>query len=254
MSRTILSQTEGFTPVIDKVIQDTGSVITAVVFGRIWRFCQMEDGVCKASLETIAEGLGMSRTAIMIHAKKLVNKGYLRDLTPNLRNHPHSYADTGKASLTIGISAGPDVNVVDVENIDVNVVDASVNVVDTGVNVVHLKKVLKKDIKKLNTTTTTGDGEIFKIYEREIGPLTPIISQEIGIYLDDPQCPAEYIADAIHEAALNNKRNWRYIAAILKRWMVEGKQPRITQPAGPKYPNKPIKGDNSDFFKALEKA
>ena len=148
MSRTVLAQVEGFTPVIDRVVKDTGSHMTALVFGRMWRFCQMKDGVCNASLEKIAESLGISRTTVMTHAKKLVEAGYLEDRSPDLRNHPHTYADTGKASLHIGVSAGVDVNLLDVENDDVNLLDADVNLLDTSVNLTHLKIDSKKEPKK----------------------------------------------------------------------------------------------------------
>jgi DnaD/phage-associated family protein len=91
-------------------------------------------------------------------------------------------------------------------------------------------------IQPSTTTTTAKTSQIFKVYEQEIGPLTPIISQEIGGYIDDPKLPDEYIADAIHEAARQNKRNWAYVRAILNRWMVEGKQVTVKLPSGPKYP------------------
>jgi len=35
--------------------------------------------------------------------------------------------------------------------------------------------------------------------------------------------PVTWIRDAIKEAVSLNKRNWRYVAAILERWSAEGK-------------------------------
>ena len=146
MSRTVLAKVEGFTPVIDRVVKDTGSYVTALVFGRMWRFCQMKDGVCNATLETIADGLGMSRSTVMNHAKKLVDAGYLEDRSPGLKNKPHTYIDTGKASLHVGVSAGIDVHLVDVENDDVNLIDTDVHEMNTHVHLKHLKIDSKKDI------------------------------------------------------------------------------------------------------------
>ena len=103
MSKTILSKVNGWTPIINTIVKDAG-IMSAVVFGRMWRFCQMEDGVCKASLEKISEEIGIDRATVMRHAKDLCAAGYLKDLTPNLRNRPHIYADTGKASLEISIT------------------------------------------------------------------------------------------------------------------------------------------------------
>ena len=73
-------------------------------------------------------------------------------------------------------------------------------------------------------TTTTGAKNIFAIYEREIGPLTPMISDKLKQAESD--YPAGWVEAALQEAALNNKRNWKYADAILKRWNVDGFQSR----------------------------
>lgn len=62
---------------------------------------------------------------------------------------------------------------------------------------------------------------IFRLYEENIGPLTPIIADELRLAEDD--YPAEWIAEALKLAVENNKRNWRYVAAILARWKEEGR-------------------------------
>jgi DNA replication protein len=62
---------------------------------------------------------------------------------------------------------------------------------------------------------------IFTLYEKNIGMLTPIIAEELkeaeGLY------PASWIQDAFKEAVDLNKRSWRYISRILERWAAEGK-------------------------------
>ena len=54
---------------------------------------------------------------------------------------------------------------------------------------------------------------MFKLYEENIGPLTPLIADALKdaeeIY------SSEWIADAIELAVKNNKRNWKYCEAIL---------------------------------------
>lgn len=101
-----------------------------------------------------------------------------------------------------------------------------------------------KILKIKETTTTAPDtteevhqivGEVFRRYENEIGPLTPLIRDEINVFLNDPKCPIQYILDAMDEAARNNKRNWAYAKAILRRWIAEGKTPRNA-------PRRPIRG------------
>ncbi len=62
---------------------------------------------------------------------------------------------------------------------------------------------------------------IFALYEQTVGPLTAILSEDL---IDaEKTYPAEWIEEAFHEAASRNKRNWRYIQAILERWRREGK-------------------------------
>lgn len=104
MSKTILSEVQGFVPLIDSITQQHGVIVSAV-FGRIWRYCQMETGVCSASLETIADELRLSYATVQKHVKLLVKESYLEDKTPDLRNHPHIYKDTGRAGIAIDIFA-----------------------------------------------------------------------------------------------------------------------------------------------------
>lgn len=62
---------------------------------------------------------------------------------------------------------------------------------------------------------------VFSVYEQEIGVLTPIITEEL--LLAEKEYPPGWIEDALREASKNNKRNWKYALAILKRWAVEGR-------------------------------
>jgi DNA replication protein len=63
--------------------------------------------------------------------------------------------------------------------------------------------------------------DIFTAYEENIGLLTPMVADE----LKDAErtYPADWIRDAIREAALHNKRNIRYITKILETWSAEGR-------------------------------
>lgn len=66
-----------------------------------------------------------------------------------------------------------------------------------------------------------GRPNIYQIYENEIGPLTPLISDrldnDVGVYTE------AWVIDAIHEAAIHNARNMAYVDTILKRWKAEGR-------------------------------
>jgi DNA replication protein len=63
---------------------------------------------------------------------------------------------------------------------------------------------------------------IFTLYEQNIGPLTPMIAEQLREAEQD--YPADWIEEAIRLAVERNARNWRYAAAILKRWQSEGKE------------------------------
>ena len=62
---------------------------------------------------------------------------------------------------------------------------------------------------------------VFKVYEENIGPLTPLIADALKDAEELYQ--ANWIMDAIELAVKNNKRNWKYCEAILKRWKEEGR-------------------------------
>ncbi|MFA5079932.1 MAG: DnaD domain protein, partial [Dehalococcoidia bacterium] len=57
------------------------------------------------------------------------------------------------------------------------------------------------------------DGNIFTLYEQEIGDLTPGISELLKDA--ETEYPSEWISGAIKLAATQNKRNWSYIKGIL---------------------------------------
>jgi DnaD/phage-associated family protein len=70
-------------------------------------------------------------------------------------------------------------------------------------------------------------GELCTIYQANIGPLAPMISDALE---DDlKQFGLVWCKDAVAEAVKNNVRKWSYVRGILKRWKNEGNQqsPRL---------------------------
>src|SRR2546428_13159417 len=63
---------------------------------------------------------------------------------------------------------------------------------------------------------------VYQLYEENIGPLTPMVAQELKEA--ETLYPFEWIEEAFREAAALNKRSWRYAARILERWAVEGRK------------------------------
>lgn len=63
---------------------------------------------------------------------------------------------------------------------------------------------------------------IFVLYENNIGPLTPMITDELRDA--EKTYPLSWIEEGIQLAVTSNVRKWRYILGILRRWQQEGKQ------------------------------
>jgi DNA replication protein len=62
---------------------------------------------------------------------------------------------------------------------------------------------------------------IYQLYEQNIGLLTPLLADELRAA--EEEFPAAWIEDAFRLAVAMNRRSWRFIARILERWRVEGK-------------------------------
>jgi DnaD/phage-associated family protein len=78
----------------------------------------------------------------------------------------------------------------------------------------------KLEIPTVATAEPRQRPNIFKLYEENIGALTPLMADA----LKDAEAtfPPEWVAEALAIAVKNNKRNWKYVEAILKRWKEEG--------------------------------
>jgi len=87
---------------------------------------------------------------------------------------------------------------------------------------------------------------IFKLYEENIGALTPMIADTLKD-AEDLYAP-DWIADAIELAVKNNKRNWKYCEAILKRWKEEGRAEKQDRRNAEKDRRKYVEGEYSDFI------
>ena len=87
---------------------------------------------------------------------------------------------------------------------------------------------------------------IFVLYEQNIGPLTPMIADQLREA--EETYPATWIEDAIRIAVENNVRKWRYIEAILDDWDKRGKDEREDRGDSEKARRRYVEGDFSDFI------
>lgn len=89
---------------------------------------------------------------------------------------------------------------------------------------------------------------IFNLYEKNIGPLTPMIADRLR---DAEQTyPEDWIVDAIQIAVDNNVRKWRYVEAILEDWMETGKDGREDRGDTERARRRYRQGQFADFWDA----
>ncbi len=86
---------------------------------------------------------------------------------------------------------------------------------------------------------------IFTLYEENIGPLTPLLSEELREA--ERTYPQGWIVAAMREAVRSNKRNWRHIHAILERWRIAGKDEEDKRNRQ-RDPSRYIAGEYSDLI------
>jgi DNA replication protein len=112
---------------------------------------------------------------------------------------------------------------------------------------------------QLQADTITSDGEghaikilperpnIYKQYEANIGIISPVLADTLKSAEQD--YPAQWIADAIQEAVLRNRRNWRFIESLLKRWQTEGRGSEAHGGHLERNGQRKIAGNIEDFIK-----
>jgi DnaD/phage-associated family protein len=87
---------------------------------------------------------------------------------------------------------------------------------------------------------------VFVLYEQNIGPLTPLLAEEL-MEAEDTY-PAAWIEDAFREAVELNKRSWRYVQRILERWAAEGREDETARRGTERDRRRFIEGEYADYI------
>jgi len=87
---------------------------------------------------------------------------------------------------------------------------------------------------------------IYTLYEQNIGPLTPLISQILADA--ENTYPAGWVEDAIQIAVKKNVRNWNYVEAILRSWKEKGRN-ETDRRNDQENPRNYIEGDLANHIK-----
>jgi DNA replication protein len=104
-----------------------------------------------------------------------------------------------------------------------------------------------RDSARTPSTAPVPRPNVFKLYEENIGPLTPLMADTLKDAEKD--YPAEWLAEAFTIAVERNKRNWKYIEAILRRWKDEGYEGKNRKDAG----KDPKRYSESQFSEYLDR-
>ena len=89
---------------------------------------------------------------------------------------------------------------------------------------------------------------VFNLYEKNIGPLTPMIAERLRDA--EESYPEDWIEDAIRIAVENNVRKWRYVEAILEDWMATGRYEREDRGDTERARRRYRQGQFADFWDA----
>jgi len=208
-SETFTQLPDGFFHHLLKEIQDADELKVTAYF--LWRVEHME-GPFRALCETDFEGkdLGLSADEILSGLEKAIKRGSLLKSTHEADVFFFLNSPRGRAAAEA------------------------------------FAKGQWRESAKILSAPPVERPNVFKLYEENIGALTPLIADTLkdAEELYEP----EWIADAIELAVKNNKRNWKYCEAILKRWKEEGRGEKQNRRDTEKDRRKYVEGEYSDFI------
>jgi DNA replication protein len=106
---------------------------------------------------------------------------------------------------------------------------------------------VKGQLKASSSSYVPSKSNVFKLYEENIGALTPLLSDMLREA--EREYPGEWFEEAFEIAVSRNVRNWKYIEAILARWKENGKDERRDSQDSVKDAKRYTEGEFSEFFK-----
>jgi len=208
-SETFTHLPDGFFHHLLKDIQDADELKVTMYF--LWRVEHME-GPFRALCETDFDekGLGLSIDEIMSGLEKAVKRGSILKSTHEAEVFYFLNSPRGRAAAEA------------------------------------FAKGQWRESARILSSPPVERPNVFKLYEENIGALTPLIADALKDAED--LYAGEWIADAIELAVKNNKRNWKYCEAILKRWKEEGRGEKQNRRDTEKDRRKYVEGEYSDFI------
>jgi DnaD/phage-associated family protein len=87
---------------------------------------------------------------------------------------------------------------------------------------------IEAPVAPLSTPEVEAPAPPARVYEAEIGALTPSIAEALAAACE--RYPEAWVSEALRVAARRNARNWRYAEAVLRGWEAEGRT-RVEDPS-----------------------
>ena len=87
---------------------------------------------------------------------------------------------------------------------------------------------------------------VYQLYEANIGTITPMLADELKDA--EAEFPTFWLEEAVQLAVQHNKRNWRYIRAILDSWDREGRERGLAGGSAQEDRQKYISGKYAAFI------
>lgn len=105
---SFLENCQGWTPSPDALVRKKRYGFEgAYLWGRLRRLCQLGKGTYTISHEALGNRIGMSRRTVIKYLDRLIEDGYVDDLTPDVRNKSHTYSvKRGEDKILLEVQAG----------------------------------------------------------------------------------------------------------------------------------------------------
>lgn len=196
-----MTENFNFNPCPDEITEKFG-LITSAVFGAIWRFSKMKDGVCWASQQKIAERCGITDRTVRTHIKILLENNYIME--QKIPGRASEYTPKPGWDLRVSFSAVKHETPEPASDQPRKEIPTTPEI-DSGVprKEIPTKKEVKKQNKKQVKKKVVREGELINWTDRDYWPEN-IKRPEIQTYIEItgwqpgmPQMPIIY--EAIHE-------------------------------------------------------
>lgn len=144
MTDSFLEDCGGWTPAPDVLTRNSNYGFEgAYLWGRIRRLCQIGKGSYTISHEELGKRIGMSRRTVIKYLDRLIEDGYIEDLTPGVRNKAHTYSvQRGEAKILSGMQIShteSDMSLEDTEGVEPEGIDVGMrNLHSEGAKIAHL--------------------------------------------------------------------------------------------------------------------